>query len=336
MKFVALLTLVVGFVNSLEFDQEKSSLALSIGDKDKVDLKFTLALLKDFVVVFGAECKEAGSCSKNGHPFYNAEKDGITLENGEDVLGFKTKLAKEVKVNSGGKTSKLDVNVIVDVTHQEMKKQDFKDDAVLGLKTGKDTPFDKLVSPYESNNQYLIMVPKFKDDDKSVPEGFLGTEPKNACNKFNLVESTSDIWTNDFNKVINDKEVTFKIAPAFEETYAASTKGLELIGDLSLTKDAYNKLKTFNITYGGVEIEFDPQAVYKFDNNMGTYKRTIATIDNEGFDLVLPNSLLKNHCIKLVKDGDKYNVGLAERQNGVGLAAASLVALIGMFALLQF
>ncbi|CAD5220981.1 unnamed protein product [Bursaphelenchus okinawaensis] len=305
MKTLCIVLVFAALVGALEYDQETSKVTLTVGKEEKNDLKFQLTLANDDILVFGPECKEDFSCSQHGHPYYDAAKDKHALEDGENKWTlFKTKLAKDLEINGGAKTSKLDVNVIVGLVDETNKGNDYSFDASLGLKSGKDKPFDKLVSAYGRNDQYLLLVPKLKCAGL-----------KKFCGKFTLVESTSDVWTNDFTYKIDAKDVTFKAAAAFEDKYVASTKALSLFGKAKITEDDYKELTKFNVKYGDVE--------------------EVTVGDKQGFDLGLPNSLFEKHCLKLAKDGDKYKVGLAERHNGVGFAAASLAALMEMFALLQ-
>ncbi|CAD5220977.1 unnamed protein product [Bursaphelenchus okinawaensis] len=333
MRLVTVLVASLAVVSALDYDQETSKVTLSIGKGAKVDIKFQLSTIYEDFLVFGPECKDAGSCSTEGHPVYDAAKDKVTLEDGKAKFNtFNTKLAKDVEVDTGDKTIKQDISVVVGVVNDQFKQESFPFEGVFGLKSGKDKPFDKLVSALDK--KHLLIVPKYQNDTKSKPTLLLGAESKKACGEFKLAESTSDVWTNDYVRKINDLDTTFKIAPSLDKVYAVSTNGLLLFGKQVLSENEYNNLLKYKVTYGGVEIEINPQDAYELQKDKN-YELQVMIADGKGFDLALPNSYFDNYCVKLAKDGDKYMVGLAERQNGVGLAAMSLATLMGMFALLR-
>ncbi|CAD5220979.1 unnamed protein product [Bursaphelenchus okinawaensis] len=336
MRLVTVLVASLAVVRALDYDQETGKVTLSIGNEAKVDLKLQLNLFAEKLLVFGPECKDAGSCTKEGHPVYDAAKDKVTLEDGVIKVGkFDTKLAKDVEVNTGDKTIKQDINVIVGA-EDEAKQKSFSFEGIFGLRSGKDRAFDKLVSALDK--KHLLIVPKLENDKKSKPELLLGSESQ-ACGEFKLVETTFQYWADDNLLVTKNLATDFLIAPSFSKSYGVSSIGIALFDKEVLSEDEYNNLEEFNLSYGGVEIKFNPQDAFEQQKDK-TYKLQVTHIVQDEIDLALPNSYFEKYCIKFAKDGDKYMVGLAERndenqgQNGAGLVATSLAALMGMFSLL--
>ncbi|CAD5207276.1 unnamed protein product [Bursaphelenchus okinawaensis] len=214
----------------------------------------------------------------------------------------------------GNRTSKHDVSVIFNVTVDYAKHTNFEYDAILGVKPGKDTAFDKLVSVYDKNDQYLLLVPAMINDDTSKAKAFLGEEPSNVCGEFNLVDSNSNVWTNDYVRKVHNVNITFKVTPSFDSHFIVSSKGISLLGDHLITKKQYRNLRKFNVSYGGVDLEINPQDAYKHITQY--YGLDAFVHDDCGFDLGLPNHVFEKHCIKMAKDGKKYKIGLAERKQG--------------------
>ncbi|CAD5220975.1 unnamed protein product [Bursaphelenchus okinawaensis] len=190
-KLVTALLVVVAHASALDYDQNGGKVSLTIGEAAKIDLKFQLSVRTSSLIVFGPECKDVGSCTRNGHPFYDAAKDKHTLTDGKDQLDiYKTKTATNVTVNIGDKTVLHDVSVIFAPVEEKTKNDTYLYDALLGLETGSGSAFDKLVSSYD--NKHLLIVPKDQDDKDSKPQALLGSEPKKACGEFTLVDSTTN------------------------------------------------------------------------------------------------------------------------------------------------
>ncbi|CAD5220985.1 unnamed protein product [Bursaphelenchus okinawaensis] len=329
MKFRAsLFMFLVGYVNCIYFDSITHLFKARLGSKSSLTTDFHFERTRNDIFVFGKECAKT-NCTTDSHQLYDFEADGKTLSG--NYVEFKdanvyTRDCEDVSFTVADKTSTHTVKVAV-APVDEKSIWSYKYDGYVGIMSGKDSAFDKIVNSYD--NKHMLIVPWRVWNPTMEGDLLLGEESK-KCGNFSFTDSDSNYWSTTTTIGEGDDKKTIKIAPAFVSITLAKKSIMEkyFTKENDIDEATYKTMKSYKMTYAGFEFTIEPKHVFlKLD---GRYYTMINPLDDDDeIDFAFGYDIFKQNCFKMVKDGDKYKIGLAERLPNTSAALADGKALSG-------
>ncbi|CAD5228097.1 unnamed protein product [Bursaphelenchus xylophilus] len=337
---LAILAVLAASVQAAKYYDDSAKAALTIGTEESKSLDFKFQADHSDIFVFGPACEKADSCAKEAHATFDPVKNNGTV--GSQDLHFNGVVVDEysgitVQLDKAVSTHKI---LVATKPIDPKKTVSFDSDAYFGLRIHRDdTAFSSLVDGQEEGKKFLLIIPKDPKNSKSEGQVVVGADDNKACAEFSLqdtqVFSNQSSWAVQINITYSGKSGLVNVAPAFTEKLLINDRiKAEIFGSGELSADEYKNATDLVIKHGKVEIKIPKEQLF-VEKDKKYVLNADPTGTHDDFQLGLNNNVLKNYCIKLVKETEKYTIGLSDRKNSVGLVSASLGLLMGMLAVVR-